>query len=321
MTLELLQSCFDFVSLPSVGLSRKKSYGLQQQPSVESVSTASTIGSSPWSPGVSRPPTPNLTPGLTPQGSSVRKKKALHSTPLFDINNIVIPYSMASSTRLEKLEYKEIITPRWRTLEASQGAETKEKSPAGSSEPPEDECKDLSDELFSKRHSRCEFNEKKRFLNFISGSNHRRRTRPLPPPLPRGGSLSPAPYLQSWRWRDSLKSLPGSHGPFLSTLWTKTPLATLLPLLCPTCPPPLPSGTYTLPHLRVAPAVTRPPTPLLFPPPCPSLQKKPQPAVRQNGWSTLISAQPPLATTSISRHESLAPPPCRSSRTSTIPSY
>lgn len=30
----------------------------------------------------------------------------------FDINNIVIPYSMAASTRVEKLQYKEIVTPK-----------------------------------------------------------------------------------------------------------------------------------------------------------------------------------------------------------------
>lgn len=30
----------------------------------------------------------------------------------YDINNIVIPYSMASSTRVEKLKYKEIVTPK-----------------------------------------------------------------------------------------------------------------------------------------------------------------------------------------------------------------
>lgn len=30
----------------------------------------------------------------------------------YDINNIVIPYSMAASTRVEKLKYKEIQTPK-----------------------------------------------------------------------------------------------------------------------------------------------------------------------------------------------------------------
>ena len=39
----------------------------------------------------------------------------------FDINNIVIPYSIAASTRVEKLVYKEIATPKWRDLEAPNG--------------------------------------------------------------------------------------------------------------------------------------------------------------------------------------------------------
>ena len=30
----------------------------------------------------------------------------------YDINNIVIPYSIAASTRVEKLQYKEILTPK-----------------------------------------------------------------------------------------------------------------------------------------------------------------------------------------------------------------
>lgn len=42
------------------------------------------------------------------------------TTPQYDINNIVIPYSILSSTtRLEKLEYKEIITPKWRRITKS----------------------------------------------------------------------------------------------------------------------------------------------------------------------------------------------------------
>ncbi len=44
-----------------------------------------------------------------------RKRKST-TTPQYDIDNIIIPYSMASSTRLEKLEYKEIITPKWQEV-------------------------------------------------------------------------------------------------------------------------------------------------------------------------------------------------------------
>lgn len=42
--------------------------------------------------------------------SQNRKKRSAE----FDINSFVIPYSIASSVRPEKLEYKEIPTPDWR---------------------------------------------------------------------------------------------------------------------------------------------------------------------------------------------------------------
>lgn len=38
------------------------------------------------------------------------KKRKIENA--YDINNIVIPYSMAASTRVEKLKYKEIVTPK-----------------------------------------------------------------------------------------------------------------------------------------------------------------------------------------------------------------
>lgn len=43
----------------------------------------------------------------------IRKKRET----AFDIDNIVIPYSIAASTRVEKLKYKEILTPTWRMVE------------------------------------------------------------------------------------------------------------------------------------------------------------------------------------------------------------
>lgn len=65
----------------------------------------------------------------TPSGSPMSRDALLGSCPTsamkepkevrkrrgesaYDINNIVIPYSMASSTRVEKLQYKEIVTPK-----------------------------------------------------------------------------------------------------------------------------------------------------------------------------------------------------------------
>jgi len=52
--------------------------------------------------------------GLSHSASSSMLKEARKKRfeNAYDINNIVIPYSMAASTRVEKLKYKEIQTPK-----------------------------------------------------------------------------------------------------------------------------------------------------------------------------------------------------------------
>lgn len=42
--------------------------------------------------------------------SGLQKRNRINS---YDIDNIVIPYSVAASTRVEKLQYKEILTPKY----------------------------------------------------------------------------------------------------------------------------------------------------------------------------------------------------------------
>lgn len=44
-----------------------------------------------------------------PQQQPIKRRRGESS---FDINNIVIPMSVAATTRVEKLQYKEILTPR-----------------------------------------------------------------------------------------------------------------------------------------------------------------------------------------------------------------
>ena len=44
---------------------------------------------------------------------ALRKRRGENA---FDIDNIVIPYSIAASTRVEKPKYKEIATPKWREV-------------------------------------------------------------------------------------------------------------------------------------------------------------------------------------------------------------
>jgi len=63
-------------------------------------------GVDPRSPGSSK-----LHPSIPP-----RKRRRSDMADAFDINNIVVDYSIASTTRVEKLEYKEILTPKWREL-------------------------------------------------------------------------------------------------------------------------------------------------------------------------------------------------------------
>ncbi|XP_060733107.1 KAT8 regulatory NSL complex subunit 1-like protein isoform X2 [Tachysurus vachellii] len=71
----------------------------------------------------------------------------------FNINNIVIPMSMAASTKLEKLEYKDIATPSWRILEISPLIKKEEKKDVNMVE-------SLSDEVFIQRHQIYEHREK-----------------------------------------------------------------------------------------------------------------------------------------------------------------
>lgn len=87
-----------------------------------------TVVSSPSTPTSTPSPTASLTQSMPPAslGSLLKKKKGSNA---FDINNIVIPYSMASATRVEKLQYKEIPTPSWRVNDViSEGDEKMEVS-------------------------------------------------------------------------------------------------------------------------------------------------------------------------------------------------
>ncbi|XP_072212841.1 KAT8 regulatory NSL complex subunit 1 isoform X2 [Excalfactoria chinensis] len=87
----------------------------------------------------------------------------------FDINNIVIPMSVAATTRVEKLQYKEILTPSWREVDIG----------ALKVSPDEDneEIEDLSDSAFAARHSKCEEMERARWLWSTSVPPQRRGSR------------------------------------------------------------------------------------------------------------------------------------------------
>nr|CAI5826328.1 unnamed protein product [Callosobruchus analis] len=84
----------------------------------------------------------------------------------YDIDNIVIPYSVAASTRVEKLQYKEILTPKWRIAEQDYDSLFDKANPVR--DPSQDsDGEDLSEESVVARHDRCEHEEKKRFLSYL----------------------------------------------------------------------------------------------------------------------------------------------------------
>ncbi|KAI5629367.1 KAT8 regulatory NSL complex subunit 1-like isoform X2 [Silurus asotus] len=100
----------------------------------------------------------------------------------FDIDNLVMPLGLAGlGARVQKLQYKEIITPSWRELDSAWGVLKKCVGSDGQcvnhSEAPhrpsgEDEMEDVSDTVFLKRHAIWESRERSRW-----GSWARRRHR------------------------------------------------------------------------------------------------------------------------------------------------
>ncbi|KAK7919436.1 hypothetical protein WMY93_010720 [Mugilogobius chulae] len=73
----------------------------------------------------------------------------------FDINNIVIPMSVAATTRVEKLQYKEILTPSWRMVDIFSQKITEEED--------QREVEDLSDAAFVQLHQPYEDQERSRW--------------------------------------------------------------------------------------------------------------------------------------------------------------
>lgn len=137
--------------------------------------------------------------------SNSRKKRSAE----YDINSFVIPYSIASSVRPEKLEYKEIPTPGWRVCPVKG---TSQVNGFG------DHCEvsvtttnaslyciispqDTSDKVFATRHTHCEQLEQQRFLHMCAVASNKRRGSTRHPslldtPSPSSPSPSPAPVVR-----------------------------------------------------------------------------------------------------------------------------
>ncbi|NXO01735.1 KAL1L protein, partial [Rhinopomastus cyanomelas] len=95
-------------------------------------------------------------------------RRRLRSESSYDIDNIVIPMSLVAPSKLEKLQYKEILTPSWRVVEFQ---------PLERSDPDEEEVEDLSDEVFSLRHTKYEERERARWSLWEQSRWPRRNSR------------------------------------------------------------------------------------------------------------------------------------------------
>ncbi|OCT60060.1 KAT8 regulatory NSL complex subunit 1 isoform X2 [Xenopus laevis] len=86
----------------------------------------------------------------------------------YDINNIVIPMSVAATTRVERLQYKEILTPSWRVVHITPVTPNNEED--------SEELEDLSDAAFSDLHAKCEEQERARWLSSGPPQRHGSRS-------------------------------------------------------------------------------------------------------------------------------------------------
>ncbi|KAG9472015.1 KAT8 regulatory NSL complex subunit 1-like isoform X2 [Eleutherodactylus coqui] len=103
----------------------------------------------------------------TPPSSNSAALKRKRFENSYDIDNIVIPMSMAAAARVEKIQYKEILTPSWRVLEPSEQT-TLEVDP---------QLEDLSDETYQNRHGEYEDVERSRWDSWTSAVPQRRGSR------------------------------------------------------------------------------------------------------------------------------------------------
>ncbi|KAK6470265.1 KAT8 regulatory NSL complex subunit 1-like isoform X1 [Huso huso] len=109
----------------------------------------------------------NSTPIAT--NSTLQPVRRRRGESSFDINNIVIPMSVAATTRVEKLQYKEIITPSWREVDVCAQPIAEEDDSV--------EIEDLSDTEFAVQHLKCEELERSRWTWTAAAAAQRRGSR------------------------------------------------------------------------------------------------------------------------------------------------
>ncbi|XP_029332552.1 KAT8 regulatory NSL complex subunit 1-like protein isoform X6 [Mus caroli] len=110
----------------------------------------------------------NVTSRTQNPSSQNTARRRLRSESSYDIDNIVIPMSLVAPAKLEKLQYKEILTPRWRKVVLQ---------PLDEHNLNKEEIEDLSDDVFSLRHRKYEEREQARWSLWEQSKWHRRNNR------------------------------------------------------------------------------------------------------------------------------------------------
>ncbi|XP_029789790.1 KAT8 regulatory NSL complex subunit 1-like protein isoform X2 [Suricata suricatta] len=110
----------------------------------------------------------NVTSRTQNSSSQGAARRRLRSGSSYDIDNIVIPVSSVAPAKLERLRYKEVLTPSWRMTVLQ---------PLDEYNVGEEEVEDLSDEVFSLRHKKYEEREQARWSLWEQSKWHRRNSR------------------------------------------------------------------------------------------------------------------------------------------------
>ncbi|KAI9553865.1 hypothetical protein GHT06_019135 [Daphnia sinensis] len=118
---------------------------------------SASFPSSPYDTGSVQSTTPGRQGNNRNERSSVFQELMRRRTS-YDIDNIVIPYSMAATTRVERLQYKEIQTPKWRTVDDEELAAGQEVL---------EDIEDVSEEACIARHDRSELEERRKFMSYL----------------------------------------------------------------------------------------------------------------------------------------------------------
>ncbi|XP_050746915.1 KAT8 regulatory NSL complex subunit 1-like [Gymnogyps californianus] len=114
------------------------------------------------------PPAPSSSQIPFTGSSAAQSSKRRKAECSYDIDNVVIPMSMAAATRAEKPQYKEIVVPSWRIVELE------EPEPFNQAD---SELEDTSDEMYSSHHSKYEDLERARWDSWAAATSHKRGSR------------------------------------------------------------------------------------------------------------------------------------------------